>query len=126
MRLPTVKLQHKINKTRITVNETDWAQDLGRGKYHDYECISNTNAGNPDDVINVKQPKSETIKESEKENKPDNDYVPSDDMKQAINDAAKLEQEAQGQKTEPADPVSTDTDTKPSTSIGAKKKKKLT
>lgn len=115
MRIPTVKLQHKTNKTCITVNEVVWAQDLGVGKYRDYTCISNTNAGDPDDVVKTGGTTSE-IKVNEKQD----DYSPSQSMNDEIKNAAEKvtidEQKADKPKTDP--------ELKPSTSIGSKKKTK--
>ena len=40
MRIPTVTLKHKRKNKLITVNESDWAQDLGVYKYRDYERVN--------------------------------------------------------------------------------------
>ena len=39
MRLPTITLRHKKKGNKVKVNASDWAQDLGRFKYRDYERI---------------------------------------------------------------------------------------
>lgn len=45
MRLPTVRLKHKRKGKIITVNESDWAQDLGLFMWRDWERVGERHNG---------------------------------------------------------------------------------
>lgn len=55
MRLPTVRLRHKRKGIVITVNESDWAHDLGRYKWSDFERVGERHNG-AGEVLEVMQP----------------------------------------------------------------------
>lgn len=45
MRLPTVRLRHKKKGIVITVNEHEWARDLGRYKWSAFERVGERHNG---------------------------------------------------------------------------------
>lgn len=48
-KLPTVRLRHKKKKDRIiTVNQDDYATDLGKHRYRNYELVGETHVSDAD------------------------------------------------------------------------------
>ena len=56
MRLPTVRLRHKKKGIVITVNEHEWARDLGRYKWSAFERVGerHNNASQPIEIASSK------------------------------------------------------------------------
>ena len=54
MKTATITLRHKKKNRTIVVSQDEWAQDLGRGKFKDYERVSTQHNDDESATLNVK------------------------------------------------------------------------
>jgi hypothetical protein len=89
MRLPTVTLRHKTKGTRLKVDQHEYARDLGKHKYRNYELV-----GEKRGDVSMEEADQLTAHQRDKDPEPDAPVVVRDPNEQA-GDAADGMQEAQ-------------------------------